>query len=48
MFGVSREKNLYLCAKELEESVGLREEMTVWDGEFGQDGLVAVDKITDF
>lgn len=35
----AREKNLYLCAKELEESAGLRNEMTIWDNEFGQDGL---------
>ncbi len=34
-----REQNLYLCAKELEEYSGLKEEMATWDKEFGQDGL---------
>ncbi len=34
-----RERNLYLCAKELEESSGLKDEMAVWDDQFGQDGL---------
>lgn len=34
-----REQSLYHCAKELEESSGLKEEMVVWDSEFGQDGL---------
>jgi len=36
---VAREQSLYQCAKELEESAGLREEMAVWDNQFGQDGL---------
>ena len=35
----AREQSLYLCAKELEESPGLRKEMAAWDSEFGQDGL---------
>lgn len=35
----SREKGLYLCAKELEECIALREETAFWDSEFGQDGL---------
>lgn len=35
----AREQALYLCAKELEESKGLRDEMAVWDNEFGGDGL---------
>ena len=35
----AREQSLYLCAKELEESSGLKEEMAVWDSEFSQDGL---------
>ena len=35
----AREQKLYLCAKELEESPGLKEEMETWDNEFGQDGL---------
>ena len=35
----AREKNLYLRAKELEESAGLGDEMTVWEKEFSQDGL---------
>ncbi len=34
-----REQSLFLCAKELEESKGLKEEMAAWDKEFGQDGL---------
>ena len=34
-----REQHLYTCAKELEESKGLREEMVTWDSEFGGDGL---------
>ncbi len=35
----AREQTLYLCAKELEESYGVKEEMIAWDNEFGQDGL---------
>jgi len=35
----ARERNLYLCAKELEESSELKDEMVVWDNDFGQDGL---------
>ena len=35
----TREQRLYTCAKELEESKGLKEEMIVWDNEFGEDGL---------
>lgn len=35
----AREQSLYLCAKELEESSGLKEEMATWDNKFGQDGL---------
>ena len=35
----AREQRLYLSAKELEESAGLRKEMVAWDSEFGQDGL---------
>ena len=34
-----REEKLYACAKELEESTGLKTEMTTWDSEFGEDGL---------
>lgn len=34
-----REQSLYLCAKELEENKGLRDEMSSWDSEFGEDGL---------
>ena len=34
-----REQHLYLFAKELEESQGLRDEMATWGNEFGQDGL---------
>lgn len=35
----AREQALYLCAKELEASQGLRGEMAAWDNEFSQDGL---------
>jgi hypothetical protein len=35
----SREQALFLCAKELEDSKGLTDEMVVWDQEFGGDGL---------
>lgn len=35
----AREQKLFLCAKELEESSGLRKEMDVWGNEFDQDGL---------
>jgi hypothetical protein len=35
----AREKSLYLCAKELESCTELKEEMSVWDNDFGQDGL---------
>ncbi|HEX4044584.1 MAG TPA: hypothetical protein VHZ76_02840 [Gammaproteobacteria bacterium] len=35
----ARETKLYLCAKELEESSGLKNEMAIWDDAFGQDGL---------
>lgn len=35
----AREQRLYLSAKELEESAGLKEEMTTWGDEFGRDGL---------
>lgn len=34
-----REQALYLSAKELEESKGLKEEMSKWDKEFHEDGL---------
>jgi hypothetical protein len=34
-----REHRLYTCAKELEESKGLREEMAAWNSDFGGDGL---------
>lgn len=34
-----REKDLYHRAMSLESSEGLREEMSIWDSEFGQDGL---------
>jgi hypothetical protein len=34
-----REHHLYVCAKELEESKGLKKEMIAWDSEFGEDGL---------
>jgi hypothetical protein len=34
-----REEKLYACAKELEESAGLRKEMLAWDNEFNEDGL---------
>lgn len=34
-----REQVLFICAKELEESKGLKEEMAIWDNEFSQDGL---------
>ena len=34
-----REKRLYACAKELEESKGLKTEMATWEQEFGQAGL---------
>ncbi len=33
------DQHLYLCAKELEENSPLKEEMDVWENEFGQDGL---------
>lgn len=35
----AREHRLYSTAKELEASAGLKNEMAVWDNEFGQDGL---------
>jgi hypothetical protein len=35
----ARERSLYLCAKELEESSGLKEDMAALDNEFAQDGL---------
>lgn len=35
----SKQQSLYLCAKELEESTDLKNEMVAWDHEFGQDGL---------
>lgn len=35
----AREQSLYLCAKELEENKGLRDEMSSWGSEFGEDGL---------
>ncbi len=35
----AREQSLYLCAKELEKSLGLKKEMNTWNNEFGQDGL---------
>ena len=35
----AREQKLFQCAKELEESVGLRDEMALWDSEFANDGL---------
>jgi hypothetical protein len=34
-----REQYLYTCAKELEESKSLKDEITGWDSEFGGDGL---------
>ncbi len=34
-----REQQLYTCAKELEESMGLKKEMKDWDSEFSEDGL---------
>jgi hypothetical protein len=34
-----REHALYLSAKELEDSKSLREEMVVWNNDFGGDGL---------
>jgi hypothetical protein len=34
-----REQRLYSCAKELEESKGLKEEMSAWDSELSNDGL---------
>jgi len=42
----SREQDLYLCAKELEECSGLKEEMAIWDKEFGQDGLSNTEEST--
>ena len=36
---LAREQKLYRSAKELEESAELKEEMAIWDKEFGQDGL---------
>ncbi len=41
-----REQNLFLCAKELEEHTGLKEEIATWDKEFGQDGLDSRGKCT--
>jgi len=35
----AREHHLYLCAKALEDSTGLNNEIAIWDNEFGQDGL---------
>jgi hypothetical protein len=35
----AREQNLFLRAKALEDNEGLKEEMSIWDREFGQDGL---------
>ena len=35
----AREQALFLVAKELEASTGLKVEMKNWDKEFGQDGL---------
>lgn len=35
----AREKTLYLCAKELEDSNALKNEMNIWENEFSQDGL---------
>lgn len=35
----AREQRLYVCAKELEENSGLKEEIAAWDNEFGRDGL---------
>lgn len=35
----TREQHLYTCAKELEASKGLKDEMAIWDSEFGRDGL---------
>ena len=35
----TREQGLYLRAKELEKNVGLKNEMTSWDNQFGEDGL---------
>ncbi|MCC2667319.1 MAG: hypothetical protein K0S63_1235 [Gammaproteobacteria bacterium] len=34
-----RERSLYLSAKKLEESAGLKKEMEIWDKNFGEDGL---------
>ncbi len=36
---IKREQSLFLCAKALEESKELKEEMETWEKEFGQDGL---------
>ena len=35
----AREQRLYLCAKELEESDSLKNEMSQWESTFGGDGL---------
>lgn len=35
----AHEQSLYLRAKELEDNKGLRDEMSFWDSEFGEDGL---------
>ncbi len=35
----TRERRLYTCAKELEESKSLKKEMMDWDKAFGEDGL---------
>jgi hypothetical protein len=35
----AREQSLYLSAKKLEESSGLKKEMEIWDKDFGRDGL---------
>lgn len=36
---IAREQSLYLCAKELEDHAGLKDEMATWHREFGDDGL---------
>ncbi|HLB56864.1 MAG TPA: hypothetical protein VJK30_06025 [Coxiellaceae bacterium] len=36
---IAREKNLFLCAKSLEESTALNAEIETWDTEFNRDGL---------
>jgi len=35
----ARERRLYLCAKDLEESSSLKKEIAIWEKDFSQDGL---------